>query len=247
MHRITISIAVVSALSSFAAFGSTITYTTCPGCSSSGGPVSVQATFTTTLDTLTVDVANLFANPSNVTQLLSDLAFELSDGALASAVLTSSSAPTSRTVNLNGTFSDVAGGSTGWLLEANTLNGGLSAPGLRLCDLCAGAAGPSNTIIGPSDASNIYAAANNSITGNGPHNPFLFGTSSDPVHFVLNVPGVTSSTTVTAVNFSFGTAEGNNVPGVPGGTVPEPASMLLIGGGLLSLGLIRRRSVSKSR
>ncbi len=98
------------------------------------------------------------------------------------------------------------------MLESGTTNGGLSVTGLRLCDLCAGAAGPEKTIVGAPNGSNLYASANSSIAGNDPHNPFI-GQSAT---FTLAIPGVTSATTVTNAIFSFGTTEGTNVPGGAG-------------------------------
>jgi hypothetical protein len=104
--------------------------------------------------------------------------------------------------------------------------------------LGAGGAGPKHTILGAPGAGGIYSNANGSIAGNDPHNPFL----NQSATFTLNITGVTTNTTVSNVLFSFGTVSGNNVPG--GGnnsTVPEPVSLSLVGGGLLALGLLRKR------
>jgi hypothetical protein len=110
-----------------------------------------------------------------------------------------------------------------------------------LCDLCAGAAGPEKTIVGPPNGSNLYASANGSIAGNDPHNPFI-GQSAT---FTLAIPGITSTTTVTNAIFSFGTTEGSNVPGRPPQVVPEPATAALLGGGLIALAwILRRRKAS---
>ena len=83
-------------------------------------------------------------------------------------------------------------------------------------------------IIGPS------ATANASING-AVHNPYIDGTAT----FVLALAGVTGSTVISNVSFSFGTGEENSAPGVP---VPIPAAVWLFGSGLLGLiGIARRK------
>jgi hypothetical protein len=196
--------------------------------------VSASATFVTSADSLTITLTNLQDNPTSIIQNLSDLSFVLSGGQT-SGSLTSSSG-LERNVALDGTFTDGATVATGWELET-------SGSGLRLHVLDT-AIGPAHTLIGGPDGSNVYSNANGSIAGNDPHNPFLAGT----VTFDLAVLGLTGDSTITSAIFSFGTAEGNNVPGTcidctP--RVPEPSTgpIFLISGllaAIVTAGLRRR-------
>src|SRR5262249_5528632 len=95
---------------------------------------------------------------------------------------------------------------------------------------------------GPPGSGPSYSNANGSIAGNGPHNPFL----AESATFTLNVPGVTSASSISAVKFQFGTTDGSNqVTGEdPPDPVPEPTGLTLAGIGLAMaggwLGLRRR-------
>jgi hypothetical protein len=218
------------------AHGNSITYMTPNGSTENGGnPVDATATFTTSTNVITVVLNNLEVNQLTVAQNISDLFFTVSTGQTSGSIDQANSFGTSRTVNSNGSFTD--GGTVSpshWSLQT-------SGSQLHLNDLTMGQ--PIQTIIG-SPGSGGYTHANNSIAGNGPHNPFLFG----PVTFTLDVTGVTANSTITAAAFSFGTAAGDNVTGVSA-AVPEPGSIVLAGSALAMLGalaVVRRRARVKN-
>ncbi len=218
-----------------AAQGGSITFVTPNGSKESGGnPVDATVTFTTSANVITVVLNNLEVNPTTVAQNISDLLFTVSTGQHSGSIDETHSSGTSRTVNGNGSFTNNGTVSPShWSLQS-------SGSQLHLNDLTAGQ--PVQTILG-SPASGGYTHANGSIAGNGPHNPFLFG----PVTFTLDVAGVTSSSNITAAIFSFGTAAGDNVTGVPS-AVPEPGSIVLAGSALamfVALRIVRKRARAK--
>jgi hypothetical protein len=223
-----LSVLAVTLLLAGNAGATVITYTTPGGSTATDGqPVSATATFTTGLNSLTINLQNLQDNPKAVSQAISDLGFTFSTGQTAGSLTSSSGI--ARTIAADGTFTDGGSVSTLWALESIT-------GGLRLCDLCAGGDAPAHTIIGGPDPGDPihYTAANASIAGNGPHNPFLAGIIS----FNLSVPGLTAESTVNSAFFSFGTTEGDNITGVctreciP---TPEPSGLLLLGVGLMGI------------
>jgi hypothetical protein len=197
----------------------------------SGVPVDATATFTTSTDQIVVVLNNNIVNPSQVGQNISDLLFTVSTGQTTGSITATSG--TNRTVASGHTFTDSATVfPTHWALQT-------SGSQLYLNDLT-GVAQPIQTIIGSPGSGGTYSNADNSIAGNNSHNPFLFG----PVTFTLNVAGVTDSSTITAATFSFGTATGQNVAGVP-----EPAPLKSIAMGLTALGGVYalRRRLARSR
>jgi len=211
-----------------AAEASISTYDIAAGTTVGGLPVSATVTFTTSTDDIKISLTNLQNNPTGVIQNLSDLAFTLDTGQTIGTLLSSSALL--RTVNADGTFTNGGTASTGWELET-------SGSGLRL-HVLGTPIGPAHTLIGGPDGSNLYSNANGSIAGNGPHNPFITGTAT----FDLQVLGVTTLSLVNSATFSFGTTEGNNVPGIRS-RVPEPSTLLLLVSGLSIVGAMgwRRR------
>jgi hypothetical protein len=177
--------------------------TTVTGAVVPDGQVSAQATFTPMDGSLTITLSNTLADPKSAGQLLSGLAFTVSEGET-SGTLGGNSANV-RKVNAGGTFMDFGPSGTGWALAQN-FNGGL-----ELCVLCRdlGSLGPSHLLIGAPATSGTYANANRSIAGNGPHNPFTAGTAT----FLVNVPGVTVNSAITSATFFFSTTEGVSAGG----------------------------------
>jgi len=212
------------------AHANSFTFQTAAGATESGGnAVNASANVTTGAGTVTITLFNLLVNPTTVAQNISDFSFSLSG----TTSLGSLGANSGQEVNVasNGTFTLGSTVATGWIFSS-------PSSGSYLLDVLAGGgAGPKHTIIGAPGVGGTYSNANGSIAGNDPHNPFLNQTAT----FTLNITGVTAATNVSNVVFSFGTVSGDNVPGGGSSTVPEPVSLSLVGGGLLALGLLRKR------
>src|SRR5262249_866643 len=145
-------------------------------------------------NTLSIVLANLQANPTDVAQLLSDLSFTLGNGGSLTGATLASSAGQEITVAADGTFTLGSTVATGWVPTLGGTSGSLDVLG-------AGGAGPSHLIIGPPGPGGTYSNANGSIAGNKPHNPFL----NDVATFSITGSGITADTTITGVTFSFGT------------------------------------------
>lgn len=220
-------IVAILAMALIAAPASAITIYFTGTSSVSGSPLSAAATINTGFNSVSVDLWNLQTPMLNVSQLFSRFSFVLSDTPTGAATLSASNG-TERAVTFPGTFVDTSPVAPGWGLSTTVAT-------IMLDDLVGGSS-PDHTIIGPPNvATGQYSSGNTSIRGNAQnpvptHSPYMYGTAAAPVHWDLTVPGVTASTSVQSVTFSFNTAAGDDHT-----IVPIPGSVLLLGSGILGL------------
>jgi hypothetical protein len=225
---------------------------TASGPNTTGQLVSASVEFRTSTGQINIFVTNSLANPVSIAQVLTNLQFHLTTGQTTGTL--TGEFGRARTIGKGETFTT---GTSNLPTTDLTLTSGFSynydgggVTGFKLSAL--GTRNPEHGIIGPPDPSDTlhYTAANSSIAGSGPHNPFLWNTTSDStgiayptgalfpngaVHFVMNVTGVTDLSSVDEVVFSWGTAEGNYLE------VPLPGSLLTFGSGLMATVWLARR------
>jgi hypothetical protein len=208
-----------------------VTFDVLVGSTAGGQPVDVTVTLTSFLNGVTVTLRNLEANPTSDIQAINGITFALSTGQTAGSISSSSAIMRTITGNGAGQYNDTGPSGTDWHYNQAGL-------GVEITAL--GTAHAPQTLIGDPNAGDAYAAANPSITnnGNGSHNPFLAGTAT----FNLAISGVTADTTFSGLKFEFGTAAGTNLTGHLVPSVPEPASITLLGGGLGLLTMFALRS-----
>jgi hypothetical protein len=192
------------------------------------GTQAATAEVTLSNDTVKIKITNDTATTHDAGDLLTK--FTLSIAGVTDGTVTAGTTAKERTVNDDGSFSTINGPFNVIATGVNPLNtwmgsftGGLASfefhPNAQFGLLGAPTGGD-------------YSGANGSIGGNSGHNPFAYG----DVTFTFNVPGVTKDSHLGAYNFYFGTDFQTDIPG---GGVPEPASL-----GILSLGgvaLLARR------
>jgi hypothetical protein len=190
-----------------------------------GESVSAAADVTFTNDTLTIVLTNELANPNSVGQAISGIDFSVTGGLTGSLVSTSGNLID---VKNNGVVVSNGIATLDWLQTAGFYTTAL------------GSSGADQTILGQPDVFGVYSNANGSIAKNAPHNPFV----QYRAVLIYAIPGATQKSTLETFAFLFGTGpesvsvdlDRSNDPS----TVPEPASMALLGGGLSLMAIVGR-------
>ena len=213
------------------ASAATLTFETPVGSQIGGEAVAGRATITTGVNLVTIVLDNLQIDPNSPKGgSLSNFELFLNGGLVGGSM--NSSTGTERTLLGQGKgFTVGATGSTDWAVINNAASILITA-----LDGSVGNGGPDRTIIGPGAAGDTIYNGNAKANYNSNHNPHL-GLSAT---FVLNVAGVTSSTSVTKANFGFNTEAGQTVTGscvlgcIPEtrNETPEPSTYAMIAGGL---------------
>jgi PEP-CTERM motif len=211
---------------------SEVTFTASGSATGGDGPIAAQAVFTTSSGELQVTITNTLspATIGDAGQSVSDLSFTISNAPGTDG--TNTAAGQLVDVAKGGAVTDESGTPDRWI---SSTNGGFSISGDTITLEAIGGSQPTQLIL-PSDGGGGYPDADGSIYNT--HNPYTDG----PATFTLDLSGVTSSTTITAATFSFGTSPDTFLPGV----TPEPASMLLFGTGLLGIGFLMRKNLSRT-
>jgi hypothetical protein len=189
--------------------------------------LNASADFTPSAGSLTIALTDLLTADQVISagQLVSDISFTVSGGTGSATV--SSQTGTLIFLDSNGTvISSTSNAALDW---------GVSGTGgsYTLTALTGGQ--PNELIIGGTSTTTSYPNANGSITNQPPNSfqPFIQGTGN----YTLAIAGVTSTSTISNVVFSFGTQPETLVPA----GVPEPSPIVLALAGLGTLGLVSLR------
>jgi hypothetical protein len=199
----------------------TIRFVTPPGAVAGGLPISADAVFNVTANSIIVTLTNYVDDPSSTIQNLNAMTFQVGGSSLQQLVLTSSSAP-EVSVPANGKPSYFGASDTGWQIASS---GTTSARTASLYVLGTPAA-PEHTLMGGPDLlTGHYDNADSTILKNDTNSPFLLRQAV----YVLSAPGVLPTSTIGNVVFSFGTTAGTDFTGVQ--AAPEPSTFALLGCG----------------
>jgi hypothetical protein len=201
--------------------------------SDSNGALDAQAVFTISNGQIEVTVTNLL-NPATIVsigQSVSDVIFTISNAPGTDAGNTA----VGQQVNVaaNGAVTDVSGAPNRWI-SSSTGGFGISGDTINLEAI---GHGQPNELILPSDDGGYYPDASSSITV---HEPDTDG----PATFTLDLAGVTSSTTISDVQFSFGTGPDTTIDGTLSISAPEPSAAIILLTMLLAIALLARKRMA---
>jgi hypothetical protein len=191
-----------------------------------GHPVSGTADFTLGAGTATIVLTNTTTTTHDAGELFTGIKFSL--GGLSLGL--SSKTGIERTVAGNGSFTDTG--------SAQNLTWSLTAKGSGVFQLDF-SPDATDAIIGPPSGGD-YSGANNSIDGNGGHNPFV----GEKATFVVTNASINANTSINVTSFLFDT-----VPDPANGTItvgnpppsPEPSTLVLMVLGAAIAAFGRRR------
>jgi PEP-CTERM motif len=199
------------------------------------GAVNATATFHQSgTNLLQITLTNL-QSTDNVGQAVSGITFQIRDSG-------------GNVLNITGAISTqsnplilVAGGGGATPMGTLTTGWGLSSNGPSFTLTALGFTGngtnpPDEVIVGP------LSGPNSSIAGNGPHNPFIDQNGVFTLTLSQNLP---AGFQITKVVLLFGTGP-DSVPATPT-SVPEPASLFLLGTGLVGIAATFRRRLARSK
>ena len=202
---------------------------------------TVTFRFDTTAGTLSVTLDNTTSKTYAAGDLMQGFSFDISPtggASLSSATFSS----------VSGNLINVAGGgsysSAGTAAISGTVNNITGTSNWQLSSTATGLTLKTSsgyTLIGSPTGGN-YSAANGSIKGNGPHNPFL---QNSPT-FVLDLPSIVGASNVnmTWATIYYTTGGVETTTRINGGTpLPEPAAFSLLAIPMVGLLLRKRRTV----